>query len=47
MSDRLASGRAQRTLNIIDDFNSVELWIEIDPSLPAVRVIRVLEMIVA
>ena len=45
MSDSLASGRAIRTLNIIDDFNREVLWIEIDTSLPAARVVRVLEMI--
>jgi putative transposase len=45
MSDSLTSGRAFRTLNIIDDFNREVLWIEIDTSLPALRVIRVLDMI--
>lgn len=46
MSDSLESGRAFRTLNIIDDFNREALWIEVDTSLPAERVIRVLEMLV-
>jgi putative transposase len=45
MSDSLECGRAFRTLNIIDDFNREGLWIEIDTSLPAERVIRVLEML--
>jgi putative transposase len=45
MSDSLACGRAIRTLNIIDDFNREGLWIEIDTSLPAGRVIRVLDML--
>ena len=45
MSDSLESGRAFRTLNIIDDFNREALWIEVDTSLPADRVIRVLEML--
>lgn len=45
MSDSLESGRAFRTLNIIDDFNREGLWIEADTSLPAERVIRVLEML--
>jgi len=45
MSDSLASGRAICTLNIIDDFNREALWIEIDTSLSAERVMRVLEMI--
>jgi putative transposase len=41
MSDSLASGRAFRTLNILDDFNREALWIEVNTSLPAERVIRV------
>lgn len=47
MSDSFASGRAFRTLNILDDFNREALWIEVDTSLPAERVIRVLEMLIA
>lgn len=43
MSDSLSSGRAIRTLNILDDYNREALWIEIDTSLPAERVVRVLE----
>ena len=46
MSDSLANGRAIRTLNIIDDFNREALWIEIDTSLPAARVVRILNMLV-
>ena len=45
MSDSLSSGRAFRTLNILDDYNREALWIEVDSSLPAERVIRVLEML--
>ncbi len=45
MSDSLASGRAFRTLNILDDYNREALWIEVDTSLPAERVIRVLELL--
>jgi len=45
MSDSWSSGRAFRTWNIIDDFKREILWIEIDTSLPAERVIRTLEMI--
>ena len=45
MSDSLSSGRTFRTLNILDDFNREALWIEVDTSLPAERVIRVLEML--
>ena len=47
MSDSLASGRAFRTFNILDDYNREALWIEVDTSLPAERVIRVLEMIIS
>lgn len=45
MSDSLESGRTFRTLNILDDFNREGLWIEIDTSLPAERVVRILEML--
>ena len=45
MSDSLSNGRAFRTLNIIDDFNREALWIEVDFSIPALRVIRVLNML--
>lgn len=45
MQDALSSGRKFRTLNIIDEFNREVLAIEIDFSLPALRVIRVLERI--
>jgi putative transposase len=43
MSDSFAGGRPFRTLNILDDFNREVVWIEIDVSLPAERVIRVME----
>ena len=45
MSDSLSNGRAFRTLNVIDDFNREALWIEVDTSLPAERVVRVLEQL--
>ena len=45
MTDSLWDGRKFRTLNVIDDFNRSVLAIEIDTSLPALRVIRVLENI--
>ena len=45
MSDALTSGKSFRTLNVIDDFNREALWIEIDTSLPAARVIRVFDML--
>jgi putative transposase len=43
MSDALSNGRAFRTLHVIDDFNREALWIEVHTSLPAERVVRVLE----
>ncbi|RAJ81982.1 integrase-like protein [Chitinophaga dinghuensis] len=46
MTDSLVNGRRFRLLNIIDDYNRESLWIEIDTSLPSLRVIRVLEMII-
>ena len=45
MSDTLADGRTFRTLNVIDDYNREALWIEVDTSLPAERVVRVLEQL--
>jgi putative transposase len=47
MSDALTTGRKFRVLNIVDDFNREVLAIEIDTSLPAQRVVRVLEQVVA
>jgi len=46
MSDALSSGRKIRTFNLIDDFNREVLAIEIDTSLPADRVTRVLQQVV-
>ena len=43
MSDSLWSGRKFRLLNIVDDYNRQMLAMEADVSLPALRVIRVLE----
>ena len=43
MSDSLLDGRMLRTFNIIDDYNREGLGIEVDLSLPSVRVIRSLE----
>ena len=42
MRDSLPNGRTFRTLNVIDDFNREALWIEVDTSLPAKPVVRVL-----
>ena len=46
MSDALTDGRKFRVLNIIDDFIRESLKIEVDTSLPALRVKRALDEIV-
>jgi putative transposase len=46
MSDQLTDGRSFRTLNVLDDFNREGLSIEVDISIPALRVIRTLERII-
>jgi len=46
MTDSLVDGRRFRLLNIMDDFNRESLAIEVDTSLPALRVIRVLERLI-
>lgn len=43
MHDQLSDGRSVRLLNVIDDFNREALAIEVDFSLPANRVVRILE----
>lgn len=47
MSDSLVDGRKFRLLNVMDDYNRESLAIETDISLPALRVIRVVERIIA
>jgi|APCry1669193181_1035450.scaffolds.fasta_scaffold54218_2 putative transposase len=47
MSDTLTDGRKFRVLNVIDDFNRESLAVEVDTSLPALRVKRVLDAIAA
>ncbi len=47
MSDALYGERRFRTLNILDEGVREGLAIEMDPSLPAERVIRVLEQVIA
>jgi len=47
MSDSLVDGRKFRLLNIIDDFNRESLAVEVDTSLPSLRVIRVLERLIS
>ena len=46
MHDQLSDGRSVRLLNVIDDFNREALAIEVDFSLPAIRVVRTLEQII-
>ena len=46
MSDSLSNGRSLRTFNVIDDYNREALGIEVDFSLPSLRVIRALEHII-
>ena len=43
MCDSLVDGRRFRLLNVIDDYNRESLAIEIDTSLPALRVMRTLQ----
>jgi putative transposase len=47
MMDRLTDGRKFRLLNVIDDFNRESLVVEVDTSLPSLRVIRALERLVS
>jgi len=47
MSDSLMCGRRFRTFNRLDDFNREALANEIDIGLPAQRVNRVLDCVVA
>lgn len=46
MSDSLNDGRQFRTFNVLDDYNREGLGIEVDFSLPSLRVIRSLERII-
>ena len=47
VSDSLADGRAYRTLNVLDDATRESLAIEVDTSIPALRVCRVLDRLIA
>lgn len=47
MQDSLLSGRKFRTFNVLDDYNREALAVEIDTSIPSVRVIRTLELVIA
>lgn len=46
MCDSLVDGRRFRLLNVIDDYNRESLAIEVDTSLPALRVIRTLNRLI-
>ena len=46
MHDALADGTSFRTFNVLDDYNREGLGIEVDRSLPALRVIRTLNRII-
>lgn len=45
MHDQLSDGRSFRLFNVLDDYNREGLGIEVDFSLPSIRVIRSLEQI--
>lgn len=45
-SDSLTDVRRSRLFNVLDDFNRESLAIEVDTSLPCLRVIRVLEKLI-
>lgn len=46
MHDQLSDGRSFRLFNVLDDYNREGLGIEVDFSLPSVRVVRSLEQII-
>lgn len=46
MSDSLSDGRSMRTFNVMDDYNREGLTIEVDTSLPSLRVVRALERVI-
>lgn len=46
MHDQLSDGRSIRLFNVIDDYNREGLGIEVDFSLPSMRVIRALNQII-
>ena len=46
MHDALADGSSFRTFNVLDAYNREGLGIEVDKSLPALRVIRALDRII-
>jgi len=46
LADQLWNGKSCRTINVLDDFNREGLAIEVDFSLPSVRVVRALDQII-
>ena len=46
MSDALVNGRSIRSLNVVDDNNREGLAVDVDLSIPSLRVIRTLEQII-
>src|SRR5690606_341612 len=46
MHDSLSDGRSYRLFNVIDDYNREGLCIDVDFSLPALRVIRALDQVI-
>ncbi len=46
MHDHMADGSSFRIFNFLDDYNREGLGIEVDTSLPSLRVIRALERII-
>jgi putative transposase len=46
MTDSLTDGRRFRLLNVIDDYNRQSLAVDIDTSLPAIRVVRTLDRLI-
>lgn len=46
MHDSLSDGRSYRLLNVIDDYNREALCMEIDLSLPSLRVTRALDQVI-
>jgi len=46
MSDNLTDGRTLRTFNVLDDYNREGLTIDVDLSMPSLRVVRALEQVI-
>ena len=46
MSDSLTDGRRFRTLNIIDDYNREALFVDVDISIPAYRLVERLSLVI-